>query len=78
MEDNFLRQTRKFMNHSQEWVSVLDNANRSRRLQDDGPEVWALVERAEVFRYGRTRLTRMQFARLMENLMLPGNVTQIG
>jgi len=78
METDFARMLHKFMQYAQEWVTLLDGTNMRHRLQNAGPDVWALVEKADVFWLARTPYSRAQLARLMREQMWPGNVTQIG
>ena len=65
-----------FVRHAQEPVTIVDSSHTTRTLQNGGPDVWELAEKADQFWYGHTPYNRAQFAQLMEDTLRPGNVTQ--
>jgi hypothetical protein len=59
-------------------VDIVDSTGKTQRLRDGSPDVWALIEKAERFRFAGSTYDRAGFEKVLDrHIGRPGNVAQI-
>ena len=59
-------------------VSIYDSTGKVQTLKDGNPDSWALIEKADRFRFAGQWHTRVEFEKLLDRYEdRPGNVTQV-
>ena len=59
-------------------VDIVDSTGKTQPLKDGSPDVWALVEKAETFRFAGSSYDRAGFEKVLErHIGRPGNVVQV-